>query len=177
MILIGLTGKAGSGKDTVADALVEHHGFVKMSFAEPIKDAVAALLNVSPRKWEDRKWKETPVASLGLSPRRLAQTLGTEWGREVNGTDFWVLLLEARLKDAGDRVVISDVRFDNEARWVNDKGGYLLQIERNAVQAIESHSSEDGVSYALIDYLMFNDTDRDTFIREALDLIEKTQLP
>src|SRR5690348_6899955 len=95
--LIGLTGKAGSGKDTIADRLVVNKGFTKLAFAAPMKEALNKLFGFDPSDWYDREWKETPLPGIGKSPRQLAQTLGTEWGRDTINPNLWILLAQRRM--------------------------------------------------------------------------------
>jgi len=160
MFIIGLTGKAGCGKDTAAEGLQYHLNFHRFAFADPIKEMVATLLGVSVTKWEDREWKETPLLSFGVSPRRMAQTLGTEWGRSLD-KDFWVKTLEHRLYNRASmvhhsRVVITDVRFDNEAEWIVSRGGIIIEVVRPGATAVEAHASELGIHPNLIDFPIYN---------------------
>lgn len=146
-MIIGLTGKAGAGKDTVADYLVSSHGFVKLSFASDIKAGLNAMFGWTKSQWEDREWKEATIDWIGKSPRQLAQTLGTEWGREQVHASIWLDTAMARaeaLSKAGYNVVLSDVRFTNEAKAVEGIGGYVLRVDRE-VESIAMHTSEVGV--------------------------------
>src|SRR5687768_3384285 len=119
MRIIGITGRAGSGKDTVADYLVERHGFVKIAFADPIKQMLRQL-GVD---CTDRSSKEQPHPIYGKSPRQMAQYLGTEWMRNLIHPNGWVLAAQARVKTithltsleevpSVHGIVISDVRFE-----------------------------------------------------------------
>jgi hypothetical protein len=149
MRIIGLTGLAGTGKDTVRRMLEEDHGFEGLAFADPLRDMIGALLtenSISTIWMYDRALKEAPIDGLGVSYRRLAQTLGTEWGRHAVGTDLWVNLAEHRisvLRSQGARaVVISDVRFLNEAAWIHTHGGEVWRIHRSSAQPVAAHISE-----------------------------------
>lgn len=164
MKLIGITGKAGAGKDTAAAALVEH-GYQSVSFADPIKEAINSMMGWNMSQWSNREWKETPQPPLGVSPRFLATTLGTEWGRKIVMDDMWVRLAVSR---AGEHAtVIPDVRFDNEAKMIKDAGGIVIEIVRpnNPYPAV-NHESENGVSAEFIDYTIVNDGNiADLFLR------------
>jgi hypothetical protein len=154
MKIIGIAGPAGAGKDTLADALVEAYGFHKYSLAAPIKHALNAMFGWQMSFWDNREWKERPVPGLGLSPRRLAQTMGTEWGRALD-PDFW--LNRAKMEWDAYRsiapesfgpmpgMVIPDIRFVNEATWVIANKGIVVRINRPGAGTIEQHSSEAGV--------------------------------
>lgn len=155
MRVIGLTGSKGAGKDTVARRLVAEHRFLQLSFADPLYDMLAAMLVISReelnQRMHDRTWKEAEIPELGASPRRLLQTLGTEWGRNLVGGDLWVRLLERRIAFAEealsheyDACVISDVRFENEAAFARRRG-LLVHIDRPEHAVSDAHVSEAGV--------------------------------
>lgn len=156
MKLIGLTGRAGVGKDTVGAILSRNHGFTLTSFAGPIKGALNAMHGWNSGHWEDRAWKERVLPELGVSPRRLAQTFGTEWARDLIHKDYWLLLAKERwsnyqltAKHTGGQypgLVITDVRFDNEADWIRSAGGTIVRIERDDVPPVAAHQSESGVT-------------------------------
>lgn len=143
MIIIGLAGKARAGKDTVADCLVKHHGFVKLAFADGIYDMLRAGFDV-PILYQLHH-KETPSPFIGISWRRLMQTLGTEWGRGLD-KDIWIKRMEMVISHGHqDRIVISDVRFQNEADWIR-KQGALWHISRPGfVNNTPDHPSEAGI--------------------------------
>ncbi len=153
-MLIGLSGAAGSGKNTVAELL----GFRQTAFATPLYKMLAALTGLPVRDLQNRATKETPIGWLGKSPRELLQTLGTEWGRNLVAEDVWV---RATLQEiapwlaAGERVAITDVRFDNEAAAVRTAGGRVVRVVRPSHGCLASdaarHSSEAGISSHLID--------------------------
>jgi hypothetical protein len=169
MRLIGLTGPARSGKSTVAEIL-EAQGFGVYAFADALKNAVATMLNALgdevSEHLEDESRKEMELAGVGVSPRYLWQTLGTEWGRERIRHDIWIKIVAAKIERdrRGDwipDVVISDVRFVNEARWVLEQpGGEIWRIVRPGAERIAlNHASELGVPPALITHGIFNDGD------------------
>ncbi len=86
MKIIGLHGLARSGKDTLASYLVEHHGFVRIGLADPLRKFVSDITGIPLEDLMDGPTKETPLEWLNnKSPRVLMQTLGTEWGRELIG--------------------------------------------------------------------------------------------
>lgn len=156
--LIGLTGPARSGKDTTAEILVREAGFVRIAFADPLRDFVRRLLGYTPEDLETRK--EDPT-EFGPSPREMMQTLGTEWGRETISPELWLRVarreIEANLA-AGRSVVLSDVRFPNEADLVQELGGELWRILRRTGDRIRvrDHKSEGGVSIMLCDVVLAN---------------------
>ena len=168
MKLIGITGKAGSGKDTIANYLRLEHGFIQYAFATPIKRAIATMLDMEIKELFSRTAKEEIIDFIGKSPRFLAQTLGTEWGRDLVHKDIWVILAK-RFYDIQSvdpyikGIVIADVRFDNEAEWIKSEGGIIIEVSRSYVlPCYGEHSSESGIKSDFIDIMIVNDSDIET---------------
>jgi hypothetical protein len=148
--IIGLCGPAGCGKDTVRYILECNHDFTGLSFADPIRDMLYQVLRNAEASVEymtKRELKEAPIPGLGVSYRHLAQTLGTEWGRNCVGPDFWLNVAAnhmAGMRKLGrSKFVVSDVRFANEAEWVRAKGGVIWKIDRPGLPAVRQHVSEE----------------------------------
>jgi hypothetical protein len=145
-LLIGLVGRAGAGKSTVAGMMAEHYAFTELALAEPIAEMVHALFGMAgiDGAWAaERALKEEPTL-LGFSYRHLAQSLGTEWGRGL-APDFWLRVLALRLNSPAlqdENVVISDVRFPNEAEFITLCGGVLVRVLRSTTPQVRTHSSE-----------------------------------
>lgn len=121
-VIIGLTGKAGHGKDTVADYLCATHDFKRLSFAEPLKKSICDLFNIPRHVMEDRILKEKNDERWDISPRRLLQIFGTDVIRDTIDKNFFIKRLENDLIPFiknGDNVVITDVRMHNEALWLH----------------------------------------------------------
>lgn len=165
MIIIGLCGAAGAGKDTVADILRRGRGFTVESFAAPLYAAVSAMTGIPQETLKDRGFKESPIPWLGgASPRRLLQTLGTEWGREMIADHIWITLAERRvaeIAEAGEPgVVFSDCRFPNEATSVRSMGGVVWEVQRDGSSCLRSdaavHDSERGLPRSMIDGVIHN---------------------
>lgn len=173
--LIGITGLAGAGKDTLADMLVVHRGATKYSFAAPLKQALNAMFGWTMSQWDDRVWKETPIEWLGKSPRQLAQTMGTEWGRELVHPNLWMLLAEQRYhahrrQSAPGPFVIADVRFENESDMIHANGGVVIKVVRPGVAAINAHVSEAGITTQ--DHTIYNDNTMRQFLEESINLLD-----
>ena len=152
--LIGLAGRAGSGKSTIARLLCEQHAFVEVSLAEPIKRALAAMLDLHPAYLEDPAGRETRLGWLGnTSVQRLMQTLDIGWGRQMIADDIWPTLARRRIERLTAQaerlhisgIVVSDLRFDNEADLVRSLGGTVWHIVRPA-PPVQAHSSEAGIA-------------------------------
>jgi hypothetical protein len=177
MKIIGLTGKAGVGKDTVADYLVKNHGFRKYSLAGPLKE----MLKVIGVECDNRETKELPHPIFGVFPRRMAQTLGTEWMRNCVAADGWLRLADQFIADfrtfsADDKnapevqgIVFSDVRFENEAEFIRPRGT-LVHVMRNT-EAVAAHSSEAGVEFKDCDRCLLNDKTIEVTFRRLEDIM------
>lgn len=173
-LLIGLTGYADTGKDTVREILEDLHGFGGFAFADPIRDMLRELLTgsgIDDACMDDRALKEAVIPVLGVSYRQLAQTLGTEWGRSLQ-PDFWLRIASACVADlelSGYRnVVVSDVRFANEADWVRSRGGVIWRVQREQAAPVNPHISESGVDLIEFDWTINNNGTLDD-LREVVD--------
>jgi hypothetical protein len=144
--LIGLYSPAPrSGKTAVSHAL-ERSVFVRVPFAEPLKEMVFPLLvsiGYTPEQAAQRLYsdKELVLDHLGVSTRHLLQTLGTEWGRTCIAPDMWLRVWQARIK-RHEYVVVDDVRFENEAELIRSLGGEMWKITRKGMVNTHTHASE-----------------------------------
>ncbi len=143
--IISLSGLAGAGKDTVADYLCSEHGYQRISFASPLKDACAAIFGWDREMLEGRTaaaraarevadpfWS-TRLDQPGFSPRRALQCLGTDVLRNHFHADLWLAALEHRIAAAGpeERFVITDCRFENELACLRSLGAAIWWIWRS----------------------------------------------
>lgn len=155
-MLIGFTGPAGVGKDEAARQLrLALSNYSAYAFAKPIKDALAAMGFPEPAT---RAEKEAIIPNLGVSWRHLAQTLGTEWGRNSVRSDLWLWLAKEQYANHRN-LLITDVRFENEAAWVREVGGLMVHVygrETTVIGQAATHSSEAGVSVQVGDYMLPN---------------------
>ena len=139
--IIGICGFIGSGKDTAADYLVNFHEFKRESFANTLKDAVAAVFSwdrdlLEGRTKEAREWREQEdpwwTSRLGrtVTPRLMLQLWGTEVCRKGFHDDIWIASLENKLRTSKDNIVISDCRFPNEIKGLREQGAQIIWIQR-----------------------------------------------
>ena len=131
-MIVGICGLIGSGKDTIADHLVQDHNFVKISFADKLKDTVATLFDwdrtlLDGKTEQSRLWREQedPYWSKELkkkvTPRYVLQVFGTECMRDGFYDGIWVSMLKKKVTENPQiNWVIPDVRFENEVKVLND---------------------------------------------------------
>lgn len=149
-LLIGLAGPARSGKSTAADHLVRNHLLEHYAFADPLRSGLMEIFNLDPDDFEGER-KEQTLAWLGRSPRELMQSMGTEWARQMVHPDVWVKIAEQNLNYLQNSLssvvgfVVSDVRFENEAEFIRQRGGTIIHIHRPDAQAVNPHASEAGI--------------------------------
>ena len=163
-MLIGLTGYAQSGKDTLAQELVDNYGFTRVAFADKIRE-LAYDTNpivkpglklqdaVEEMGWEKAKTRIPEVRSI-------LQNLGVG-GRKIFGEYFWI---EQALRNIpskyphGARIVVTDVRFINEADWIKKyENSHIWRVKRPNVGAVNSHVSESEMDGYKADQI-FNNT-------------------
>lgn len=173
MNLIILTGKAGSGKSTVAEFL-RHKGYKEVAIASPIKEMLAMAGYLEPVLRED---KERNYISKNYSFRTLAQTLG-EWGRG-NDENFWLDVALGKVVDylqGGHPVVVSDARYDNEVEALKDLGGSVVKIVGRSSDLGDAakHSSEQLEVEA--DFVLNNNADFDHLKLQIARLLNHAQL-
>lgn len=157
MIVIGIAGRAGAGKDTAAAALVRDLGFVRVGFADALKAEVRTrlrrtLLAIARTQWwieEGRSEDEQLDDLLTVKPepiRALLQEYGTDVRRAENPA-YWLAAWCDRVAHRvahRPRVVVPDVRFENEMRLVKDLGGWLIHVSRPGLplRSVAGHVSE-----------------------------------
>ena len=206
-MIIGISGFISSGKGTVATQLTEKYGFRKDSFAASLKDACAVMFDwprdmLEGETAESREWREQVdewwAANLGipnLTPRLALQLIGTDALRNNFSDAMWFTTLENRIrKNPTQNVVISDVRFPNEIKFIQDMGGIMIKVNRGAAPVwyetailankgnslakgamttlySAAHFSEWAWVGAKFDYEINNDTTIESLNNQILDII------
>ena len=163
-MIIGLSGYAQSGKDTVANILVEKYGYKRIAFADPIRELLyemdppvpvgagsekhtVGLQNyVDVYGWDQAK--QHPIV------RSMLQNLGVG-ARKVFGDTFWVYQALSDIAPQ-DKVVVSDVRFVNEADWIKDFTGQIWRVKRMGTAAVNEHVSESELDGYPVDQIFVN---------------------
>lgn len=189
-MIIGLCGLIGSGKNTVAEHLIQEHAFYGVSFAEPLKDATACIFGWDRdmlegatssdrqlREQKDEWWSQR--LGFDVSPRYMLQYLGTEVMRGNLHQDIWVCATENRLLDMQKdypilNFVISDVRFPNEVDMIKRLGGVIWHVRRGDLpdwfgqDPKHIHASETAWNNTSFDVIIYNDGSIDE-LKEVID--------
>lgn len=180
-MIIGLTGYAQTGKDTVAKSLKLRGGFYRIAFADKLKelayrmdleyfhdDTVYYLSDrVDLHGWDVAK-QHPPV-------REHLQRLGVSV-RDTMGDDSWIRATFATLighMEAGHNVVFTDVRFLNECEFVKSQGGVIVRVTRPNVTAVNNHISDMGIDNLPVDHVISNDKSKNELGNKVTDLLRK----
>jgi hypothetical protein len=145
-MVIGLTGRKGSGKN-MACANLPLAAFKPMSFAEPLKSLCKDVFGLEDCDIESRELKEKTLTKWPhVSPRILMQHVGTDLFRK-NYPEVWVEHLKRRIFEQGNNghIIVTDVRFKNEAEMIYRVGGQIIRIVRPGHEyevGVDPHSSE-----------------------------------
>lgn len=151
-MIIGLCGYTGVGKDEVAKILVSELGFVRIAFADAMRNDLYKLnpyVGVIHRLqdivdfmgWDEAKRKYPEI-------RRLLMVYGTEIGRDGFGKDVWISRALRNVSGVSS-LVLTDVRFDNEVRTIQAYYGRLIHVTRPGHGPINNHASEQ-LDYATV---------------------------
>jgi hypothetical protein len=160
MKIIGLHGLPRAGKDSVARILHHTLRYQRIAFADPLKRAAAILLDrpLEECNGENGFDREARMPEWGFSMRWFLQVLGTECLRNQVTDDFWIRraaveIQKKRLLVPNVRIVITDVRFENEAQFIRQLGGQIVEVRRPGLRA-SSHASDKPVR---CDWVLNND--------------------
>lgn len=186
-VLIGIGGLLASGKDTVADYLVEHHGFIKIGMSEPLNDALLALdpYVAKPGHYFDEYPHDMPYirytqlySDMGYTRakehkevRRLLQTLGTEVGRDMIDPEVWTNIAKRHIQQFmadGHSVILTGIRFPNERDMISSLSGALVWVDRPSKEPLitpggspagtySTHSSENTIKDSDFEIHLLND--------------------
>jgi hypothetical protein len=176
MTIIGITGNKGHGKDTVADILYRNNPkFKKLSFAGHLKKASSILLNEPLNYFYDEKLKESVMPRWGFTPRWFLQKLGTDFLRNKIEKDIFIKNMKYNLEKTNEPVVVTDIRFDNEAKIILDKGGIIVKVDSSERlgKCDDKHETEDGIDSSLIDIVVYNNLDYEKLESEVIRLIKQ----
>lgn len=157
--VIGMSGYAQSGKDTIGKMLSEV-GFERASFADRIRESLYAL---DPKISEDERisdavnekgWELAKTSTPEV--RALLQRLGSEVGRDLLDENLWVTMTLRKVED-GAKVVVTDCRFPNEAEAIKRLGGEMWRVTRPGCVPVNNHPSETALDDWKFDHYFVND--------------------
>jgi hypothetical protein len=163
-LIIGISGFAGVGKDTVRNWLVEHHDFTGLAFADRVRQLAQHLDPYFPELGETYTQL---VARLGYDVAKREHKCVRDYlikighgCRTIIHGDVWVdaALHPSKLEALqGKRVVLSDVRYPNEAKRIHDVGGVVLRLFRTGYDGVDPTEVES-LSKTDYDYGLLNES-------------------
>lgn len=168
--IIGLVGQAGSGKDTIGEAIINRlrsNNILsrRFAFGDNLKSVASILTGVNINSFHDQYKKENFTVNVNgrfINLRTLMQELGTDILRNYFGPNIWVnSLSRSFLFDSCRFPVITDVRFKNEAEFVKNNGGVLIKIDNPYLSKKSTHISETELNTIVPDYVIFNNYKED----------------
>lgn len=141
-VIIGISGKIGSGKDTLADIILRlNPAFEKKSYAYKLKKTGAFLTGTEEELWFTQEGKNIYLEEWGMTIGQFQQKLGTEAIREGLHNEAWILSLFGDLKP-NSNWVIADMRFKNEADAVKKRGGFTIRVNGDPAR-VRANSTRD----------------------------------
>jgi hypothetical protein len=156
--LIGITGRKGSGKDTVGAILRTLYGYRTLAYADPLKRACRDIYGLTVEQTDGPlAVKEAVDPRWGLSPREIMQRFGTEVGRSIH-TETWTRAAMLRVEAEPGWWAITDVRFDNEAEVIHARGGIVLRVDRPGLgEGVGAGHASEAVEQIPVDFVIVND--------------------
>lgn len=166
-MIIGLSGKVGTGKDTVANIIKDNYSnFKTVAFADKLKDITCKLLSIDRETIEC--YKREPIFISGFTIRTWLQRIGQLFRDEVN-SEFWI----NKVINIQNDVIITDVRYLNEAEVIRKKGGILIRINRNInIDEHGTHPSEIELDDYNFDYIIDNNSSVKDLKLEVTNVLE-----
>lgn len=174
MKIIAFYGPQGSGKSEAAKAISSILRVPRLSFAGPLYEMMSCLLDVDARTLDKAATHE---GLCGKTLREALQSLGTDWGRNMIGETIWLDAMHRKLRfyavEGQPAVVIDDLRFANEYRFLRDRGAYIVRIDRPDAPSQENsvHASEADWRSFVPDVVLTNTT-RALFRKNAVALAQ-----
>jgi len=190
-MLIGIAGCKGVGKDTAAQWLIDEQGYTRLAFADKLKEAVCNLFDIDVAIYNTLKGDDRVADTVGhvilelsgtteydYSWREFIQRFGTEMGRNTFGQNFWIqqwsdsyTAMWVMQTDEAQKVVVTDARFENEAKEIKLQGGYIIEITRPGYKP-DGHPSEEPIPSILVDATVRNESNLEDFRTRFLATVE-----
>uniref|UniRef100_A0A6C0EFE5 Deoxynucleoside monophosphate kinase n=1 Tax=viral metagenome TaxID=1070528 RepID=A0A6C0EFE5_9ZZZZ len=177
VFVIGITGKKGHGKDTVGKIL-NKYGYKRIAFADPLKEACRCIFGFTDEQlYGDEKEKTDPF--WNVTPRHILQYVGTDLFRDQLGfvvpdlgKDIWIKSAEKHIESSGfDKIVITDVRFQNEVDMILKKGGYVVRVTRPSIKSGDTHVSETHIDDLVVNNDILNDGTIEDLEQKVKDIL------
>jgi hypothetical protein len=192
MQLVGICGEIGSGKTLVSDYLVNNLHYNEYAFAKPLKDIAITMGFTHTEVYGTQAQKLSKNKYWGIAAREFLQKFGTEIGREmmpsvIPNMDMgesgspWVKLFEIYWKSLIERkgvsakLVVSDVRFVDEAKSVKQNSGVVIRLVRRGKDTSgfeHKHSSETSMNGIEPDYIVTNDGTKDELYKKIQIILQ-----
>lgn len=179
-MIIGLSGYARSGKDTAANGL-GIFGFRRVAFADKLREFLLRLDPIVGIDEDTDYWRVSDVVHVygwngyktspyGNEMRELMQRLGTECGRQLISDTVWIDAALGTGIVEPERLVVTDVRFPNEAEAIKARGGFVVRINRPGVGPANAHPSETALDDWTFDAIIDNDESEGALHHKLHDL-------
>lgn len=146
MTIIGIVGLKSSGKSTCAEYMVRNYNYHEFAFANPLKKICKILFSLTDSDVHRNKEQINP--NWGITNREILQKFGTDVCRDLLPKVFpqitksvWITIMEKNIKEYED-IIISDVRYPDEAKFIKDNNGIILEIVRPELKNDDLHQSE-----------------------------------
>jgi hypothetical protein len=194
-LIVALSGVAGAGKDTVGNILITKHGFTRVSFADVLKEEVSAAFGLPLNFFHDRNTKDAPLLEWPILRSSITETALGEavlsqfshysprllciyYASVMRGfnPDVWISKATKYVEKSPGNVVITDLRFLNEADWVRKRFGKVVRVNRPDVTNVLMHESETQLNGFNFDLTIVNDSglsELDVKVSEMLRLIKE----
>lgn len=179
-IIIAVSGKIGSGKNTVCDIISNHFANTKvLAFADDLKKFVSIITNLPLELMYTEEGKNTYVPSYNMSVGEMLQKIGTDALRTHFDTDIWVKSLFNKIQE-NDTILIPDLRFKNEAQYSKQKGAILIRINgdplghnKNSKRNTNHISETDLDDWTDWDYIIDNNSSLKDLEHKVYDILSK----
>jgi hypothetical protein len=196
MQIISISGKIGSGKDTVAKLIIDK-SFISnwkvKKWATKVKEIASLLTGIPVEKFESQEFKRSylsdewsktktingQLVKEPMTVRDLLQTIGTDAIRDVLHEDAWVNALMSEYKTKNDNYwIITDTRFPNELNTIKNNKGIIIKVIRDSGNTVGTlHASETALDdYTGWDYIINNNGSIEQLEQEVVKFLEKFNL-
>ena len=156
-MIIGISGKAGTGKDTIAGYLKQLDNFRTIAFADEMKQRLSEAFDIPIDYFYDRSIKDSAINGSNTTPRALMQFYGQSM-KDIHGDDYWINIVFGKLSSS-DNVIITDVRFDKEADAVLRNDGKVLVVIRDDTGLDYNDITEQGITHRDEYFYIYNNGD------------------